>query len=75
MSLVKGCPGDANGVAASVTATTYLGAAVRLGLATRGGARLTVTLPTETAAKALAGGPDLWVTWPTDKGFLLPEGH
>ena len=75
MSVVAGCPRDANGVAASVTATTYLGSAVRLGLATRGGARITVTLPTEAAAKALAGGPDLWVTWPVDKGFLLPEGH
>jgi putative spermidine/putrescine transport system ATP-binding protein len=75
MSLADGCPEDANGVAATVTTTTYLGSAMRLGLATRGGTRITVTLPTETAAKALAGGPDLWVTWPTDKGFLLPEGR
>ena len=75
MSLADDCPCDANGVAASVTATTYLGSAMRLGLATRGGARITVTLPTETAARALANGPDLWVTWPTDKGYLLPEGR
>jgi putative spermidine/putrescine transport system ATP-binding protein len=75
MSLANGCPDDANGVAATVTATTYLGSAMRLGLATRGGTRITVTLPTETAARALADGPDLWVTWPTDKGFLLPEGR
>ena len=75
MSLADGCPQDANGVAASVTATTYLGSAMRLGLATRGGTRIVVTLPTETAAKALTNGPDLWVTWPTDKGFLLPEGR
>jgi len=75
MSLADGCPEDANGVAATVTTTTYLGSAMRLGLATRGGTRITVTLPTETAARALADGPDLWVTWPTDKGFLLPEGR
>jgi putative spermidine/putrescine transport system ATP-binding protein len=74
MSLANGCPEDANGVAATVTATTYLGSAMRLGLATRGGTRITVTLPTETAARALADGPELWVIWPTDKGFLLPEG-
>jgi putative spermidine/putrescine transport system ATP-binding protein len=73
MSLAGDCPQDANGVAACVTATTYLGSATRLGLATSGGTRITVTLPTETAAKALTNGPDLWVTWPTDKGYLLPE--
>ena len=48
---------------------------MRLGLATRGGTRLIVTLPTEIAAQAIAGGPDLWVTWPGDKGFLLPEAR
>ena len=66
---------DTNGVPASVTGTTYLGAAMRLGLATRGGTRLTVTMPMDTAAHALNGGSDLWVTWPTDRGFLLPEPH
>ena len=63
---------DANGVPASVTATTYLGPAMRLGLATRSGVPITVTLPVETAASALSQGRDLWVTWPTDKGTLLP---
>lgn len=62
-----------NGVPACVTATTYLGAALRLGLSTRGGLPITVTLPIDAAAAALAQGPDLWVTWPVDKGFLLPE--
>jgi putative spermidine/putrescine transport system ATP-binding protein len=75
MSLATGRPPDANGVAASVTATTYLGSAVRLGLATQGGSRIIVTVPPDTAAKALVNGPDVWVTWPTDKGFLLPEGR
>jgi putative spermidine/putrescine transport system ATP-binding protein len=74
MSVSADLQPDRNGVAASVTTTTYLGPAIRLGLATRGGTRLTVTLPIETATRALNHGPDLWVTWPADKGFLLPEG-
>ena len=64
-----------NGVSASVTGSTFFGAAMRLGLATRNGTRLTVTLPPETAAKIIQTGPDLWVNWPADKGFLLPEGR
>jgi len=73
MSLADACPDDANGIAASIAATTYLGASMRLGLITRGGTRLTVTLPAEVAAKTLANGDDIWVTWPMSKGFLLPE--
>jgi putative spermidine/putrescine transport system ATP-binding protein len=64
---------EANGVAAAVASTTYLGAAMRLGLVTRGGARLSVTLATESAQRALAGNREIWVTWPVTKGFLLPE--
>ena len=73
MSVADRCPDGGNGVAASVAATTYLGASMRLGLVTRGGTRLTVTLPAEAAARTLANGRDLWVTWPVTKGFLLPE--
>ena len=73
MSLAHDAPEEANAVAASVTTTTYLGSAVRLGLATRGGTRIVVTVPPEIAARALVNGPDLWVTWPADKGFLLPN--
>ena len=75
MALAGDCPADANGVAASIATTTYLGAAMRLGLATRGGTRITVTLPTAAAASALGAGRDVWVTWPPDKGYLLPEGR
>jgi len=75
MTVCAVAPDDRNGVPASVTATTYLGAAMRLGLTTRGGTRLTVTLPVDIAAQALNQGPDLWVTWPANKGFLLPETH
>ena len=73
MSLCSAEPADRNGVSAAVRATTYLGASMRLGLATRGGTPLTVTLPIDTAAQALSQGPEVWVTWPADKGFLLPE--
>jgi hypothetical protein len=41
-----------------------LGASTRLGLVTRGRTRLTVTLPAEVAARTLANGLQLWVTWP-----------
>jgi putative spermidine/putrescine transport system ATP-binding protein len=73
MSLAYRRPNGANGVAASVAQATYLGGSMRLGLVTRGGTRLTVTLPAEIAANALANSRDLWVTWPVTKGFLLPE--
>src|SRR5580704_6708132 len=43
MSLAHEAPENANGVAASIATTTYLGSAVRLGLSTRGGTRLIVT--------------------------------
>jgi len=73
MSLSSKRPDEANGVAASIASTTYLGSAMRLGLVTRGGARLTVTLPAEAAASAHSLDRELWVTWPVHKGFLLPE--
>lgn len=67
-------PGD-NGVAATATSATYLGAATKLELATRGGARLTLSVPTETATAALNGGNAVWLTWPAEQGFLLPRGR
>ncbi len=77
MSLGPGPAPERNGIPASLRTTDYFGGAMRLGLATAGGTRLTVTLPTEAATAAIEGGPDLWVTWPIDRGFLLPEqtGH
>ena len=72
MSLAATRASGGNGVAASLRSATYLGAVTRLALATRGGTALTLTVPTERAAAALGAGPDLWVSWPIDKGFLLP---
>jgi putative spermidine/putrescine transport system ATP-binding protein len=72
MSLAAARPRADNVVAASLRSATYLGAVTRLALATRGGTALTLTLPTERAAAAIGAGEQLWVTWPIDKGFLLP---
>ena len=41
---------------------------------TRQGAKVTVSVPTEVAAAALSGGNAVWLTWPAEKGFLLPAG-
>jgi putative spermidine/putrescine transport system ATP-binding protein len=65
--------GPVNCLAGTVTATTYLGSATRIAVETQGGTPLTLTLPTDRAALTLSNGPALWVTWPKDKGFLLPE--
>ncbi|HSI39055.1 MAG TPA: ABC transporter ATP-binding protein [Xanthobacteraceae bacterium] len=73
MSVCAEAPPEGNGVPARLTGTTYLGAAMRLALSTRGGTALTVTLPSEVAGRVLDRGPDLWVTWSFDTGFLLPE--
>jgi putative spermidine/putrescine transport system ATP-binding protein len=75
MTVSAAQPANGNAVPASVVATTYLGATTRLSLATRGGTSLTVTLPTASAAQAIGQGSELWVSWPADKGFLLPETH
>ena len=78
MTVANGAPADGqrpaggNGVAARVVAATYLGAATRLRLATRGGTALMLTVPTREAVPALAGGGEIWVTWSVESGFLLP---
>jgi putative spermidine/putrescine transport system ATP-binding protein len=60
-----------NGIAATTTASTYLGAATKLDLLTRQGTRLTVSVPNEVAATALRGGNSVWLTWPAERGILL----
>jgi len=62
-----------NYLAGKVTASTYLGPATKISLLTSSGTPVSLTLPTERAAEALREGPELWLTWPKDKGFLLPE--
>ncbi len=71
MSIAREPGPQENGIAATATSSTYLGSATRLELTTRGGAKVTVSVPTETARQAL-GQDGVWLTWPQDRGFLLP---
>nr|WP_131836380.1 ABC transporter ATP-binding protein [Ancylobacter aquaticus] len=73
MSVSAEPPAEGNGVPARLVGTTYLGSAMRLAFATRSGTPLTVTLPSVAAGHILDRGPDFWVNWSFDNGFLLPE--
>ncbi|MFC3322208.1 ABC transporter ATP-binding protein [Mesorhizobium cantuariense] len=74
MSISGEAAAGENGIAATATNSTYLGAATRLDLTTRQGAKVTVSVPNEVAAAALSKGNSVWLTWPAEKGFLLPRG-
>jgi putative spermidine/putrescine transport system ATP-binding protein len=74
MSIASEAAAGENGIAATATNSTYLGAATRLDLTTRQGAKVTVSVPNEVAAAALSKGNSVWLTWPAEKGFLLPDG-
>ncbi|MER9712513.1 ABC transporter ATP-binding protein [Mesorhizobium sp. M0213] len=74
MSIAREAAAGENGIAATAVASTYLGAATRLDLTTRQGAKITVSVPNEVAASALSKGNSVWLTWPAEKGFLLPDG-
>jgi putative spermidine/putrescine transport system ATP-binding protein len=67
-------PGE-NGIAATATSATYLGAATKLELRTRGGSKVIVSVPTDAASAALDRSDAVWLTWPQDRGFLLPRGN
>jgi len=71
MSIASRAPNDGNAIAATTTASTYLGSATKLDLATRDGTKLTVSVPNDIAAAALNNGNSVWLTWPSEKGFLL----
>jgi putative spermidine/putrescine transport system ATP-binding protein len=66
----EAAPGE-NGIAATTTASTYLGAATKLDLLTKQGTKLTVSVPNEVAADALRNGDSIWLTWPAERGVLL----
>ncbi|MBZ9884336.1 ABC transporter ATP-binding protein [Mesorhizobium sp. CA10] len=74
MSIAPEAFANQNGIAATAVASTYLGAATKLDLTTRQGAKVTVSVPNEVAAAALSKGNSVWLTWPAEKGFLLPDG-
>src|SRR5690606_12839709 len=56
MTIRSEAPPGENGIAATTTASTYLGAATKLDLLTKQGTRLTVSVPNDVAATALRGG-------------------
>lgn len=66
----EAAPGE-NGIAATTTASTYLGSATRLDLQTKQGTKLSLSVPNEIAADALRGGNSVWLTWPAERGILL----
>jgi putative spermidine/putrescine transport system ATP-binding protein len=74
MSIAREATVGENGIAATAIASTYMGAATKLDLTTRQGAKVTVSVPNEVAAAALSKGNAVWLTWPAEKGFLLPDG-
>jgi len=74
MSISRAAAPGENGIAATATSSIYLGSATKLELETRHGAKVTVSVPNEIAAAALGDGNSVWLTWPPDKGFLLPAG-
>ncbi|MEA2779892.1 MAG: putative spermidine/putrescine transport system ATP-binding protein [Rhodospirillaceae bacterium] len=63
-----------NCITAKVESATYLGLATRLKLRTRSGAALTLSLPPQAAAPVLGADGQVFVSWPKDQGFLLPDG-
>jgi putative spermidine/putrescine transport system ATP-binding protein len=72
MSIARQPASSENGIAVTAISSTYLGSAVRLELMTDGGRKLTVSVSTESSRHALEGGSAIWLTWPVDRGFLLP---
>ena len=71
MSIASEAPTAGNAITATAMASTYLGSATKIDLATRDGSKLTVSVPNEVAASALRSGSSVWLTWPSEKGFLL----
>jgi putative spermidine/putrescine transport system ATP-binding protein len=67
-------PGDQNGLPATIERQTYLGASTRMQLRTIGGASVTLAVPTSSLSDGVAPGERVWVTWPAERGFLLPPG-
>lgn len=74
MALATAPASGENGIAAKATGATYLGSATKLELATAGGAKVSVSVPNDVASRALSEGHPLWLTWPAERGFLLPAG-
>lgn len=64
---------DANCIRTRLVSDVYLGPVTRLNFVSDGGLKLTTTLPNEDARRVQNSGSEVWLTWETDKSFLLPE--
>jgi putative spermidine/putrescine transport system ATP-binding protein len=62
-----------NSVPATVTNAVYGGARVNLALRTPGGTPVVTDVSSARLDNSIAPGADVWVGWPVDKSFLLPE--
>lgn len=60
-----------NAITCRVEGATYFGASTKYHLRTRKGVSLAVSMPTAAMAP-IAPQTDVWVSWPTNQGFLLP---
>jgi putative spermidine/putrescine transport system ATP-binding protein len=64
---------DCNAITCRVEGATYFGASTKYHLRTRSGTSLAVSMPTALTSP-IAPQSDVWVSWPTNQGFLLPDG-
>ncbi|MRG57518.1 ATP-binding cassette domain-containing protein [Phyllobacterium sp. SYP-B3895] len=65
---------DSNAITCRVEGATYFGASTKYHLRTSKGTSLAVSMPTAAIAP-IAPQTDVWVSWPTNQGFLLPSGN
>jgi putative spermidine/putrescine transport system ATP-binding protein len=64
-------PAAGNAIGATLRDLVYLGAETRLGMRTRGGADLTLILPTADLPDSLMPGAEVWAGWPETRGLVL----
>ncbi len=65
--------GGANAVAATVVERTYKGASTLVTLRSASGVALTIPVPSAERHAEIAPGRRLWVSWPAERSFILPE--
>ncbi|KXF77021.1 spermidine/putrescine ABC transporter [Paramesorhizobium deserti] len=73
MHLTETPPAGCNAITCCVEGTTYLGALTKYHLKTKTGTQIAVSMPTA-AMSSFHPQKDVWVSWPTREGFLLPAG-
>ncbi len=71
MRLSEHAPASGNALAATIVASTYLGAETRFSLVTPGGVELILQMPTLETGQAFDLGKSVWAQWPDNQGFFL----